>query len=256
MTTAAIKHVAFFGATGGCTLAALDLAIQDARLKCHALVRNESKLREKLSTRKVPEDAIKSRLNIVTGDVKDVAAVRNVLFPSELNGNPVDVIISGIGGVPQFTWRGPTLEDPHICENGTKTILEGLASLKGVADAKKPRFCVISTTGLSQTRDVPHLMRPLYWVLLQIPMADKTKMEAAVLEDAGRSAAERLTASSVICRPSMLTNGSTTSLEQIRVGLGDDMPAVGYTISRDDVGLWLYHNVIHGDVKGVTSITY
>lgn len=83
----------------------------------------------------------------------------------------MDVIISGIGGVPKFTWQGPTLEDPHICENGTKSILQGLASLKGATEAKKPRLCVISTTGLSQTRDVPHLMRPLYWILLQVRLA-------------------------------------------------------------------------------------
>lgn len=50
-----------------------------------------------------------------------------------------------------------------------------------------------------------------------------------------------------ICvRPSLLTNGKVYGKDYIRVGT-DAAPAVGYTISRDDVGLWMFENLIKGD---------
>lgn len=63
----------------------------------------------------------------------------------------------------------------------------------------------------------------------------------------------------VVVRPSLLMNGDALGGEKIRVG-ADGKPAVGYTIRRNDVGLWLFENLVRGDnskfVGEMPSITY
>ena len=53
----------------------------------------------------------------------------------------------------------------------------------------------------------------------------------------------------IAIRPSLLTDGKRLGLEKVRVGTegmegGEGGPAVGYTISRADVGGWIYDKVI------------
>ena len=50
----------------------------------------------------------------------------------------------------------------------------------------------------------------------------------------------------VIVRPSLLTNGKAHGGAKIRVGT-EEQPAVGYTISREDVGLWMFEILVQGD---------
>lgn len=62
-------------------------------------------------------------------------------------------------------------------------------------------------------------------------------MEKAILEHTDRF---------VIVRPSLLTNGKALGGTKIRVGT-EERPAVGYTISREDVGRWVFENLVRGD---------
>ena len=50
----------------------------------------------------------------------------------------------------------------------------------------------------------------------------------------------------VIIRPSLFTSGKARGGDKLRVG-NEEKPAVGYTISREDVGLWIFENLVQGD---------
>jgi len=145
MSTSDKPTLAFFGATGGCALATLALAIQSNHT-CTALMRNPSKLTSLLlSTHNVPQSTISTYLTIIPGDVKDLSAVKKALVvpntPAlddrentvghdertvgsfgldvwDVNSdidclcvgsssvNTVDIIISGIGGTSgRLTWN-------------------------------------------------------------------------------------------------------------------------------------------------------
>lgn len=62
----------------------------------------------------------------------------------------------------------------------------------------------------------------------------------------------------VMVRPSLLTNGAALGEGSVRVGR-EEKPAVGYTISREDVGKWIFDNFVRGEGKWVgekVSLTY
>ena len=65
----------------------------------------------------------------------------------------------------------------------------------------------------------------------------------------------------VIVRPSLLVGGAGRGGGGVRVGR-EDCPAVGYWICRDDVGGWVFENLLRGDADeggfvGVrVSLTY
>lgn len=62
-------------------------------------------------------------------------------------------------------------------------------------------------------------------------------MEKAIVEQ---------TENFVIVRPSALTNGKATKgIEKVRVGT-EEKPAVGYLISREEVGLWIFEELVKG----------
>ncbi|GKZ21782.1 hypothetical protein AbraIFM66951_008753 [Aspergillus brasiliensis] len=232
--------VAFFGATGGCANACLALALQ-AGYHCSALARSPSKLHNLLQQLKVPESAIAKYLTVIEGDIYDLQAVQKTL---NLDGRPVDLIVSGLGGKPRFEYGiKATLDNPTICQDGIRTILSAARSC-----AQKPRIVIISTTGLSDTRDVPLMMMPLYHWLLKVPHEDKKVMEDLVEAEMQQKPAgeeeEPAIDGYLMVRPSLLTNGEGSGLSKIRTGT-DQNPAVGYTISRRDVGLWIFEKVIH-----------
>lgn len=114
---------------------------------------------------------------------------------------------------------------------------------------QKPLLCVISSTGLKTEgqRDLPVAMIPLY-KLLAVPHKDKKKMEEAV-------AAAEVLGGHVIVRPALLTDGAETGA--VRAGYegraknggayGDVQgEAVGCTVSRKDVGRWVFEEVVRG----------
>jgi putative NADH-flavin reductase len=240
------KAIAFFGASGGCGLAALKHSLA-AGHTCIALCRTPSKMTDILPTEKYPNLIVKE------GNAHNLAAVSNcVVNPSDPT-RLVDTIVSSIGSPLDLSTM--TIPDPDVCKKGMATLLEALGNLRKKGATGKPRLVVISTTGISNfTRDVPVLFLPMYHIMLKMPHADKKIME------------ERILASDedwTLIRPSFLVDGESD--KTIRVGVEDlktgrETKAVGYTISREDVGKWMFENVIKGDEgkysHKAVSITY
>lgn len=176
---------------------------------------------------------IDSHLTITQGDVLNVEDCKDVLTRSDRS---VDIIISGVGTTP----GGPEIT---LCTNAVKNIFSALRSLK---TSKKPFFIALSTTGITSTgpRDVPLLFAPLYHLMLANPHKDKKEMEAAVVKHAAST--DSVIRGHVLVRPSLLTNGKAQGANKVKVG-SDEKPMVGYTISRNDVGLWMFENLVQGD---------
>ncbi|KAI9816274.1 MAG: hypothetical protein M1827_001876 [Pycnora praestabilis] len=241
--------IAFFGATGGCTCTALALSLE-AGYTCTALARTPSKLTSALLARGIPQSTLDAHLTITPGDIRDSTAVREVLkVPHSSGGVNVDIILSGIGNAPDL--MNLANFDKTLCTDAAKTILAALSD-SGNAD-KKPLFIAISTTGVTTTtRDVPLLMIPLYHLVLAAPHADKRGMEVCMLAEIAKPESQRAIAGIVAVRPSLLTNGKRAGTEKIRAGV-DGKPAVGYTISRDDVGGWIFEELLAGRGKGRTE---
>ena len=95
-------------------------------------------------------------------------------------------------------------------------------------------------------RDLPLVMMPLYHVLLKNAHADKIQMEEALEAEMTKGKASAIRGF-VLVRPSLLTDGKVRGLGSIRVG-AEMAPAVGYTISREDVGGWMFDALVtNGD---------
>lgn len=257
--------IAFFGATGGCTNAALVYTLKSG-IKAVALARTPSKLQAALLKQGIPQATLDSNLRIIQGDARDPAIVKKVLLVDETTGQLVNGIVSGIGGtmkmqkggiVPKFT-----LDNPHITEETTTALIQALeGTLRHYPQAARPWVTVISTTGLTdlssskteednekqakdkQARDVPCLFRGLYHWALHVPHLDKLVMEELITSHRG------LFASTAILRPSLLTGDGIVSGDskkkekKIRTGTAEN-PAVGYTIDRAAVGKWIFDEII------------
>ena len=50
----------------------------------------------------------------------------------------------------------------------------------------------------------------------------------------------------VIVRASLLTNGPACGGDALRVG-NEQNPEVGYTVSREDVGRWIFENIVRNE---------
>ncbi|KAJ5578095.1 uncharacterized protein N7459_007059 [Penicillium hispanicum] len=237
MANSNLPTLAFFGATGGCTIHSLVPSL-NAGYKCRALVRSPQKLEDMLLQQHgLSESTLKTNLTMVKGNVNDVAAVRQALVGPD--NQPVDLIISGIGGQMSFSNPlRPTLSDPTVCASAMSTILEAARELP-----KSPRLAVISTTGIDKRRDLPVAMMPLYHWMLKEPHADKRNMEAMILKQMELPARDRAISSYLILRPSFLTEGEGDGMHKIKEGTADK-PAVGYVIARSDVGRWIFERVV------------
>ena len=243
------KTIAFIGASGGCGLSALRKALQHSEsTTCIALCRNPSKLTDALAPSSHPNLVIKQGNAHSVDDIKSI--LTNPSDPIKL----VDAICFTIGSPMNFSKL--STEDPHVCERGISALLQALSQLRAVGAVGRSRICAVSTTGITDKRDVPLLMWPFYHYVLGVPHQDKAAMEAAL-----RAAGEEVT----IVRPSLLTDGEKTGAETvIRVGVDDfgsgerESEAVGYTISRADVGAWMWENVLRERRYGgkAVSITY
>ncbi|KAL4869406.1 hypothetical protein BDV12DRAFT_168091 [Aspergillus spectabilis] len=246
--------LAFFGATGGCTLACLAPALQ-AGYNCIALVRTPAKLTNLLITRGISPSTLSSHLTLIEGSTTDKEAVHRTLYPDNLP--PVSMIISGVGGAPDFSSPlHPKFVGKTICQDTVRNIFDCLRSMHSPEDPEqsKPVLVVISTTGLTEKRDIPLAMVPLYKWGLKIPHADKEVMEKLILEEVGRPAHERVVRSHIVVRPSWLNDG-VSQKEKVRAlkgqgegqntSVGISCPFVGYTISREDVAGFMF-GVVEG----------
>jgi hypothetical protein len=254
-TTSPKPTIAFFGATGGCAHACLVHTLQ-AGHTVSALARTPSKLTAQLLADGVPQETLDAHLVITQGDSKDVAAVKKTLCPLE-DGAVVSKIISGIGGTVKVglnPLRPFPLTDPTICEQSALTLVQALRDLQAAyKGSAKPLVAVVSTTGIARAgkpRDVPVAFLLLYHWLLAKVHVDKKGLEKVILENAGEEGVFR---SFVGVRASLLTGGTTAKggkgLERVRAGT-EDRPAVGYTISRADVGEWIFENVVRKEGEG------
>jgi hypothetical protein len=216
------------------------------------VVRDAKKLTTMLETgHAVDADLISQHLTIVVGNVKDPVVVTETLFPALLNpSNPtggnrtVDIIVSGIGCYPvqKKGYLFPQQEDPTLCEDALTTILNALRARSPIV---KPGLVVLSTTGISKYgRDVPLLFWPLYR-FLHVAHEDKKIMERLAIEAATTEPA--VTGSYYVVRSSILTNGAAKGVENVRWDVEDGAlikKAIGYTISRADVGGFVFEKVV------------
>ncbi|EPS26815.1 hypothetical protein PDE_01754 [Penicillium oxalicum 114-2] len=222
------KTIAFFGASNGVGLAALQHSLA-AGIQCTALCRTPSKLETIFPADSTPN------LRIIQGNAHDIQAVSDCIRADD--GNLVDMIITTLGSRPVM----PTLrlEDPKCCRKGAATLTEAISQLRNQGAVGKPYIVLFSTTGISRYgRDYPLALFPIYGWLLKEAHTDKEITEQCIMESG-----EAFT----IVRGSLLTNGETE--KAVRVGIEDPQTgrescAIGYFISREDSGRWVAENLI------------
>lgn len=235
--TSTPKAIVFLGATGGCGFGALRRSLEAGHI-CIALCRTPSKLTEKL-----PAD-LQGNLRIEKGNALEAGDIARCLEHPTRPGSFVDSISFSIGGA--FQPSKMTIDNPTVCENSIKALLTAIDQRRSSSSPSgplsgKPHIISISSTGITDMgRDVPLVFVPLYHVMLKDPHKDKKAMEAALA-----ASSERWT----LVRPSLLTDGAVSN-SPVRVGIEDvvskqvESKAVGYTISREDVGKWIFENLI------------
>ncbi|KAI1339388.1 hypothetical protein F5Y15DRAFT_416253 [Xylariaceae sp. FL0016] len=230
------KTIAFLGASGGCGLAALTASLA-AGYRCIALCRTPAKLTGRFPEAEVPN------LAVVSGNAHDAAAVARCLVVPGDGGREwvVDAVCFTIGSV--FRFARLATDDPHVCEAGMRALLEALAAVRKRGDvgaaAAAVKIVAVSTNGISRAGwDFPLVMVPFYRFILRVPHEDKKKMEQMLVESG-----EQYT----VVRPSILVDGA--SQKPIRVGIEDwergrEKEEIGYTISREDTGRWIFENLL------------
>ena len=208
----------------------------------------------------VSTEALDQHLTIVEGNVKDVEAVKTAV---QIDGAVVDLIVSGIGAAPKLQWsiRQPvTLDDPAVCQTAGATILQALQQLN---PARKPVMISIMTTGIpppGKPWDVPMLFSWLYRYALHVPHVDKAALQEILAEHMHLPDTQKSIGGYVNIKASLLMEGKSLGLQAVREGT-EDAPAIGYTIRRADVGLWMFERLLKRGVqtewmnKGV-CITY
>lgn len=259
-TTSSVKPtIAFFGATGGCGHACLVHTLNSG-YRVSALARTPSKMTSQLLADGVTQETLDRNLVIVQGNSKDVSAVKRTLCPDE-DGAIVSKIISAIGGTPKTTYnpfRPVSLDDPTICAQSTTALIQALQELQSVhKGAAKPLMSFVSTTGTARAgkpRDVPIAFLFLYHYLLAVPHIDKRKLGELVSQNVAEADEnKRVFRNFIGVRASLLLGAITAKggkgLNKVRAGT-EDKPAVGYTITRADVGEWLFENIIRKDGEG------
>ncbi len=138
-----------------------------------------------------------------------------------------------------------TLGTVTICATAASSILSALALLQ---PHHKPLILVLSTTGISSgPRDVPLALYPLYKILLFNTHKDKHAMEKTIT-DAVSGDTEAWISGFIIVRSSLLTNGPALGKAKLRVG-SEMEPVIGYTVSREDVGQWIFENVVQNEAR-------
>ncbi|KAH6627379.1 hypothetical protein F5144DRAFT_651723 [Chaetomium tenue] len=239
------KTILFLGATGGVGLSALRRSLA-AGHTCIALCRTPANLTAQLNTTTTSNSnttTLPPNLHIITGNAHNPSDLHACLtHPSTAPSGGVDIIVSSIGARP--TLRG--MSDAHVCEKGMEVLLGALRAVKEErVGGKVPRLVAVSSTGISEVaRDVPILLAGLYKVLLHTPHVDKKKMERLVVAAGGKGEVEW-----TLVRGSFYTSGSATE-GLVRVGVEDpvkgvrEKEAVGYTISREDVGKWMFEECL------------
>ncbi|KAF5541516.1 hypothetical protein FPHYL_11804 [Fusarium phyllophilum] len=250
--------IACFGATGGCVATALASALREG-FYCTAFIRNPDKLRNILITQKgIPSGIVDRYLTVHRGDVKDPTAVAQALVSPTNAKFVVAFILSGVGSRPRFEWsitRPLPLQDTTICEDAIKVIYTALSNLSasgitGTTSSQKPLLVAVSAAGCGRKRGIPLPVYLPYYYVVGGPLADKQKMENLIFEDGGRHVRDF-----VLMRPLILTDGKAKGDGQLKVGwewgvvsdedrVKEPGPKIGYFISKEDLGKWVFDHVI------------
>ncbi|KAK0099673.1 hypothetical protein ONS95_013434 [Cadophora gregata] len=253
--------IACFGATGGCVATSLACALKSG-YNCTALARTPDELHNLLiNEHGIPLETITRYLNVHQGNVKSPTDVRSVLINPIDHTLLVDIIVSGVGAYPTFQWsikRPFPLTDPNICETAIGAIYSALSDLASTSrppivtnsTGQKPLLILVSTAGCGRNRGVPLPVYPQYYYLLGGPLADKKRMEELAFKDKGAHVRDF-----VIMRPLFLTDGIARGDGGLRVSWewgvegaekrpNEPGPEIGYTVSRKDVGTWIFEKVI------------
>lgn len=247
------SSVAFFGATGGVTNAALVHTLI-AGHKIAALVRTPEKLRKQLADQGINQAAIENQMTIREGNALDVAAVKQTLLSFD-SGRLPTYIVTGLGGSPKLNvdmchpLHIATLDNVEICETAAKvlvTALQEIFSEQPALKSYKPLLIFLSTTGISRgPEDVPFGMRFFYHQMLTIPHIDKRKMENIYRGEIEKE--DAVFRNIVGIRPTLLSGTvsytDASGLAGVRSGY-EDKPATGFSIKRADVGHWIFQNII------------
>ena len=221
------QTIAFLGATGGCGLAALKRSLA-AGHTCVALCRTPSKLEAQFASSP-------ANLIIKAGNAHDVASVASVLTCPTDPTRMVDAVNFSVGGAVDVKFR---MDDPDVCKKAMRMLLAALENLRARGIHGTPLVAVVSTTGISKHgRDVPLAFAPFYHVGLKIPHEDKRVMEQELYETEERF---------VLVRPSLLKDGSSDKKIRVHVESEKEIEhkEIGYFIARDDVGRWMYDNLL------------
>ena len=261
MADASKPTTLFLGATGGCALAALIHALNGG-FPCIALVRTPSRLTTLLKDAGIPESTIATVLTIQPGNALDVSAIKKALLVGSSNHTLLPTtIISGLGGAPrlQFSLPPVTIDQPTICQSSAAALITALSEIYTTYPqlrSFKPLLCFVSTGGMRKGEDdVPWITSMLYSLVLRVPHRDKKVMESIFCGEEGSGKFRSV----ITVKPTLLTNGPELGDNTVRVGR-KRQPAVGYTVSRKDVGGWIYRAVLLGNGKGwegeIVTITY
>lgn len=206
-----------------------------------------------LDSKGISPATVASHLTIHTGNSKDAAAIAPALL---ISNRPVDLILSAVGGAPKFIRFGvPSIDDPVVCSSTMTALLSAVRSLKSPT---KPTLVAISSTGISDFgRDIPIAMVPLYHWMLAVPHQDKKAMEVAMTDDV--TSTSPALGGFVGVRPSLLTGYEAKGVAGLKIGVegakGVESLAVGYTVSREDVGNWIFEEILKGK-KGARGGIY
>jgi hypothetical protein len=227
------KTIAFFGASTGVGLSALQHSLSAGNI-CIALCRTPSKLTSKLPS----SMKANPNLTILEGNAHSLPAVISCLKTT--SNTLVDEIVFTIGAMPKIGRFGlPTMDDPHVCEHGMKTVLQAINQLRSEGVTGRPLIVAVSTIGLSKFgRDIAIPMIPVYAIFVGAPRVDKRIMEDSLIASGEDFA---------IVRASHLVDGATEKV--VRVGREDPVKGVesleiGYAISREDCGRWIAENLV------------
>ncbi|KAK1991268.1 hypothetical protein LX36DRAFT_663461 [Colletotrichum falcatum] len=104
-----------------------------------------------------------ARLRVLAGKLDDIENLIDVLFPKALGGEPVDIIVYGIGGFRSQGGADDTqgiMQDSYISEEALFTVIAALTSgFEKLASQKRPRIVSIGT--ISITRQIYQSCNPL-----------------------------------------------------------------------------------------------
>ncbi|ODV97980.1 hypothetical protein PACTADRAFT_472 [Pachysolen tannophilus NRRL Y-2460] len=225
--------IAVFGATGGVCLAAVKLLLAEKKYKVSVLVRSKEKFENLYFGDAIADDKreFDKNLEIFVGDVydEDDTNLKNVIRGSKM-------ILSGLGALPKISFslfpsRWFQFSQPHICEETGKIILKAVESLP--VEERPSRIIGISTSGLDH--DVPFLLDSFYKAFLHVPHQDKAELEELLTN-------QTLIPEVILVRGTLYTTGPTTRKYHATEG-----KKLGYTISRNDVGHFIFTQCIEGD---------